>query len=100
MGAVNPTDLPLWQCHKVVHAAQITAIGYSNNRERALLVFDGVQRVEVAEAWMIKHSPRVGGYYVLYDDGYDSFSPRAAFEAGYTRMTEPPPPTEGVSNGN
>ena len=27
-----------------------------------------------------------GGYYVLYDDNYSSFSPAKAFEEGYTRM--------------
>jgi hypothetical protein len=28
----------------------------------------------------------VGGYYVVYEDGYDSFSPAAAFEAGYAAL--------------
>jgi hypothetical protein len=33
-----------------------------------------------------KHKPLVGGYFVLYADGYESFSPAAAFEEGYTRI--------------
>ncbi|MCK9988658.1 MAG: hypothetical protein AzoDbin1_05130 [Azoarcus sp.] len=28
----------------------------------------------------------VGGYYVVYEDGYKSFSPAIAFESGYTRI--------------
>jgi hypothetical protein len=33
---------------------------------------------------MIKHAPQVGGYYVRYPDGYESWSPAKAFEEGYT----------------
>jgi hypothetical protein len=33
---------------------------------------------------MKKHRPQVGGYYVLYEDGYHSFSPAPAFESGYS----------------
>ncbi|MCU1338860.1 MAG: hypothetical protein JWO19_4441 [Bryobacterales bacterium] len=40
----------------------------------------------VDQAYMDKHKPDVGGYYVQYDDGYKSFSPAKAFEDGYTRL--------------
>lgn len=33
--------------------------------------------------WVAKHRPQVGGYWVQYEDGYESFSPAKAFEAGY-----------------
>lgn len=39
---------------------------------------------EVDWAFMAKHKPEAGGYYVVYDDGYKSFSPAKAFEEGYT----------------
>lgn len=39
----------------------------------------------VDEAYMRKHNPQIGGYYVVYADGYKSFSPAAAFEEGYTQ---------------
>lgn len=42
--------------------------------------------VLVDHAWMLRHKPVIGGYYVVYEDGYASFSPVAAFEAGYTRI--------------
>lgn len=40
----------------------------------------------VDAAYVRKHQPQVGGYYVVYEDGYKSFSPAAAFEGGYTRI--------------
>lgn len=42
------------------------------------------------EVWALnyvrKHSPKVGGYFVVYPDGYQSWSPEEAFESGYTRV--------------
>ena len=38
----------------------------------------------VTAAFLAKHKPEVGGYWVQYADGYESFSPAAAFEEGYT----------------
>jgi hypothetical protein len=32
------------------------------------------------------YSGDIGGYYVVYEDGYKSFSPASAFENGYTRL--------------
>lgn len=40
----------------------------------------------VKREWVNKHSPVAGGYYVVYEDGYVSFSPQSAFESGYTRI--------------
>jgi hypothetical protein len=34
--------------------------------------------------YVAKHKPQAGGYYVVYADGYKSWSPAAAFEEGYT----------------
>lgn len=36
--------------------------------------------------YVAKHKPEVGGYYVVYEDGYKSFSPAGAFESGYTPL--------------
>ena len=40
----------------------------------------------VDRTYVEKHKPEAGGYYVVYADGYKSFSPAAAFEEGYTRL--------------
>lgn len=43
---------------------------------------DMMRRLE----YMNKHQPQIGGYYVKYADGYESFSPAEAFESGYTKV--------------
>lgn len=45
----------------------------------------GVRRI-ASQKWILNHKPVAGGYYVVYDDDYASFSPRLVFEAGYTRI--------------
>jgi hypothetical protein len=42
----------------------------------------------VSRAYLAKHAPVIGGSYVRYEDGYESFSPAAAFESGYTKVEE------------
>ena len=42
--------------------------------------------VLVTRAWMAKHSPEKGGYYVEYDDGYSSFIAASAFEREYASL--------------
>jgi hypothetical protein len=45
---------------------------------------DGYGPFEVTAAYVRKHGPEVGGYYVVYEDGYKSYSPAEAFEGGYS----------------
>ena len=42
----------------------------------------------VDNAYMAKHDPQIGGYYVKYKDNYESFSPSQAFEEGYVLSPE------------
>lgn len=52
-----------------------------------LIVEDaGFAPVRVDADYLSKHKPEVGGYYVVYDDGYKSWSPAKAFEEGYMRI--------------
>lgn len=44
----------------------------------------GYGSFHVDRAYLNTHKPEVGGYYVVYRDGYQSFSPAKAFEEGYT----------------
>lgn len=44
-------------------------------------------RFPVTTEYVQKHNPQVGGYYVVYEDGYKSFSPAKAFEDGYRLIT-------------
>jgi hypothetical protein len=79
---------PLYQCHKFVHALKIRNVaqvidGFNSHYE---LIPEDEQYdpVVITEEWKTKHDPQPGGYYVVYDDGYTSFSPAQAFEDGYT----------------
>ena len=76
--------LPLWKCHKKVYASKITAIVALKPEGYRITLEDG--NVRVANAWVAKHFPMIGGYFVQYADGYESFSPAEAFERGYTKI--------------
>lgn len=77
------SEMPRYRCHKEVHALQISEVGVTD------LHFEesGFESVNVGPSWMTRHNPHVGGYYVVYDDGYTSFSPQGTFEAGYTLIS-------------
>lgn len=82
--------LPTFRSHKLVQAAKITAITDGSGGIQFLTVDakdeHGNQiKFGVWPEYVSKHKPRVGGYYVRYEDGYESWSPAEAFEGGYTR---------------
>jgi hypothetical protein len=85
-------EMPRYKCHKEVWALKIAKIvkdGEGEHRES-----DGSAMLTPADKhygpikvdfdYMRKHNPQIGGYFVVYDDGYKSFSPAKAFEEGYT----------------
>lgn len=87
MEAQNGVELPRWKCHKEVHAFRIIGINFPTEQDGGNVKISGNGlEVEVTADYMKKHRPQIGGYYVLYEDGYHSFSPAAAFESGYTRI--------------
>ncbi len=88
-------QMPLYNCHKQVWALKIRDIVFDHeaakvdNRETdgSAVIYpadDGFGPFRVNHTFVHKHKPEVGGYYVVYKDGYKSFSPREAFEEGYT----------------
>jgi hypothetical protein len=83
---IAPTSamMPSYKCHKTVKALQISDIFGTN------LVFQNGDfgPLEMPPEWMDKHQPKAGGYYVVYEDGYESYSPQKAFEEGYTLISE------------
>lgn len=74
-----------YRSHKIVEAGKIIEIRPTELQ----LVFKDNAGVTVSASYMHKHKPQVGGYYVLYDDGYQSWSPAEAFETGYTKVVDP-----------
>ncbi len=74
-------EMPRYRCHKEVGALKILGISLDGE-----LAFGTGSFKQMPREWLDKHNPEVGGYYVVYDDGYESFSPAKAFEEGYTRI--------------
>lgn len=76
-------EMPKYQCNKIVYALKIKGIsldgelGFEENEYAPILM---------EKEWLDRHNPEVGGYYVVYKDGYKSFSPAEAFENGYTKI--------------
>ena len=87
-------EMPKYKCHKEVWALKIAKIvrdGEGEDRETdgsAMItpVEEGYAPFRVEHEYMHKHNPEVGGYYVVYQDGYRSYSPAEAFESGYTKI--------------
>jgi hypothetical protein len=84
-------EMPKYRCHKEVWALKISSIVDPNLPENES---DGSRMIHptdtryapfrVPHGYMRKHNPEVGGYYIVYADGYESYSPAKAFEDGYS----------------
>lgn len=93
------SKMPHYQSHKIVQAAQIKSITYNENSvPRVSMIVagsDGDMEIVPDKTWLAKHQPEEGGYLVLYEDGYLSYSPAKPFKAGYTMLhPQPHPDTE------
>lgn len=93
MPEVTNGRLPRWQSHKQVYADKITSvciIAGANGEDRVEhweLEGGGVIRaLGVLRSRVPADVVPVGGYYVRYDDGWESWSPAKPFEEGYARV--------------
>lgn len=73
-----------YESHKVVKALPIVDISPFTG---ALYVGDDHEHFEPSVAAMAEKA-EIGGYAVLYPDGYKSVSPKKSFEDGYTEVKE------------
>jgi hypothetical protein len=93
------TPLPRYKCHKEVCALKIKVVEFDcDHPERArsnigngtlatiVPTDEGYAPFRVGHEYLTKHRPEKGGYFVVYKDGYQSYSPAKAFEDGYTRI--------------
>jgi hypothetical protein len=69
-----------------VQAGKINKIDINNEGDYILELGDEKDIVVVNDYYMHQHRPQTGGYYVVYEDGYESFSPAKAFEKGYVEI--------------
>ncbi|MFA5381984.1 MAG: hypothetical protein WC356_02375 [Candidatus Micrarchaeia archaeon] len=94
------TALPEWQSHKRVRADKIVASVSESPSMTGHWDLECGESVPVS-LHLAHRVPEgvnpVGGYYVLYEDGYESWSPAKAFEAGNVKMlgedAPAPPPS-------
>jgi len=100
---MSAVEMPRYRSHKEVWALKIKDIkishptieqldatlrGENPPTIRALITPEesGYAPFGVSHEYVHRHEPKIGGYYVVYKDGYTSFSPAGAFEDGYTRI--------------
>lgn len=81
-----------WKCHKVVEAFKIAEVRAAAGTPDIFLLYEEGNRTSVAvkREYMVRNHRPVGGYFVKYRDGYESWSPASEFEAGYTKLDERP----------
>jgi len=87
---VPDPELPKYKCHKVVQALKISKTVKNPNGSVSLFFEDkrfNSKTLEGSESDRFSGEPDLG-YYVVYEDGYTTWSPTEAFEKGYTLKKE------------
>ena len=85
-------QLPAYTSHKTVRAAQILTV--ADDLKSVVVSLLGPKEeaptttIEVDPKTFARGVPVAGDYLVVYQDGYVSWSPRAAFKEGYTLDNE------------
>lgn len=83
--------LETYHSHKVVRAGKIRSVARGKDKANpgsVYLTLENGDTIHETAGYAEKHDPRAGGYYVMYPDGYTSWSPASAFEQGYTQSQD------------
>lgn len=96
MNGVTSAQMPKYRCIKDVWALKIKSISFDEIEQKSISEEEevatitpeeeGFAQFRISFGYCNKHNPQKGGYYVVYKDGYKSFSPAKAFEEGYVRI--------------
>jgi len=82
-------EMPKYQSHKKVWALKIAAIEFAQDGSAKIAPADsGYATLETKPDYRTRFQGSEDdlGYYVVYADGYASWSPTKAFEEGYTKL--------------
>lgn len=88
--------LPRWKCHKIVNGEKVVRVEKVELQEQRIpddtltdwILANGVA-IPVSHELRHRGGPDpVGGYYVFYESGFESWSPPEPFEAGYTKIED------------
>lgn len=81
-------EMPKYKCHKEVWALKLEGVRvYIDAEGEHFELYPEDKRyaaISVEQDWFDKHKPEKGGYYVVYEGGYASYSPADSFEKGYS----------------
>ena len=98
-------EMPKYKCHKVVHALEIKSVVCHAHDDPNVTIEEFAKTAEFKGGHILpederfapipfdadyykKHNPEPGGYYVVYEGGYKSWSPKEAFEGGYIKIND------------
>ena len=84
-------ELPKYKSHKIVRALSIAAIEVHEDKSATIapsLAAYAPFKTQPGWAERFKGNEDDKGYYVVYEDGYASWSPTEAFESGYTKLRD------------
>ncbi len=81
-------EMPVYQSHKKVWALKIKDMTMTAGKAMLIPKDESYEAFFVDDSWISKYKPTAvdKGYYVVYKDGYASWSPSEAFEEGYTEV--------------
>lgn len=81
-------EMPRYQSHKKVWALKIAGISFGSEETAKITPADeGYAPFLTRPGWAGRYQPNDVadlGYYVVYEDGFTSWSPTKAFEEGYS----------------
>lgn len=87
---MSQIEMPRYQSHKVVHAVKIAGLEILESGD-ALIAPDHprLRTFRTREGWAERFAGDETdlGYYVIYPDGFSSWSPTKAFEEGYLQIS-------------
>lgn len=87
------TPMPKYRCFKEVWALRIASVTLdrvdrtTDENQIVTVAFDDKVFAPITINLFGKPTPSAGWYYIVYEDGYKSFSPARAFEEGYMLTT-------------
>lgn len=86
---MDVSKFPQYKSHKTVRAIKIANLHVDGDRIIITPDDPGVEAFSVMAAeWVNKPTLHIGGYFVVYRDGYTSWSPASEFEDGYSPIRE------------
>ena len=83
--------IPQYKCRKIVGALKIMNIEFDEERKSGAVIEPEApfEAFMVSQEYVNKYKPKIGGYYILDEDKYESFSSPVSFERDYTLISEP-----------